>query len=293
MPRGIIFHAALKNGGGWNLGPITAASPLYYLRSDGKVLADFALTASGVSDQVMFDVLLSKHLAPYELATGAKGLLPLKYGASGWEVRTGPALAALGGSTAGAIKKALAANNNKTLDQFFARVDTNRKKLTNQRWTGQDWLVFASAGGKLPCAAYVRGDQIPCAKTIIDQTLYWGRVGSEDEAIYITALINSPAVIDVIVAHQPRGAFGERHIHKLAFDRTPMFDPTNPKHCAVVKAARALLSAWSVRRMQSDIQQLLSPDKHMITRRKKIRAAIESLPGWTAYARAVAAVYGL
>lgn len=291
MPRGIIFHAAQKNGAGWNLGPITAASPLYYLRSEGKVLADFALTASGVSDQVMFDVLLSKHLAPYELASGAKGLLPLKYGSSGWEARTGPALAALGASTAGAIKKALAANHNEALDQFLARVDTDRKKLTNQGWTGQDWLVFASAGGKLPCAAYVRGDQIPCSKTIIDQTLYWGRVGSEDEAIYITALINSPAVIDVIVAHQPRGAFGERHIHKLAFDRTPMFDPTNPKHRAVVKAARALISEWSTRRKKSDIQQLLGPENHMITRRKKIRAALKSLPAWTPYERAVADVY--
>lgn len=132
MPRGIIFHAAQQSGAGWNLGPITAASPLYYLRSDGKVLADFALTASGVSGQVMFDVLLSKHLAPYELAKGAKGILPLKHGPSGWDVRTGPALAALGASTAGAIKKALSANN-ETLDQFFARVDTDRKKLSRNK----------------------------------------------------------------------------------------------------------------------------------------------------------------
>lgn len=291
MPRGIIFHAAQKSGVGWNLGPITAASPLYYLRSEGKVLTDFSLTASGVSNEVMFSVLLSKHLAPYELAPGAKGLLPLKFGPSGWEGRAGPAIAALGASTAGAIKKALAANSNESLEQFFARVDTDRKKLTSQAWKDQDWLVFASAGGKLPCAAYVRGDQLPCSKTIIDQTLYWCRVESEDEAIYITSLINSPAVIEVIVAHQPRGAFGERHIHKLAFDRTPTYDPGNPKHRAVIKAARALLAEWSRRRRKADVQSLLSPEKHMITRRKKIREALESLPAWEAYRRAAAAVY--
>lgn len=294
MPRGIIFHAAKKTYATWTLEPIiTASSPFFYLRSEGKVLKDFALTAKGISDQVMFDVLLSKHLAPYELAPGAKGLLPLKYGSSGWEMRTEPELAAFGASTAGAIAKALAANNNETLEKFFARVDTDRKKLTNQGWTDQDWLVFASAGGKLPCAAYVRGDQIPCSQTIIDQTLYWSRVGSEDEAIYIAALINSPAAIDVIVAHQPRGAFGERHIHKLAFDRTPIFDPTNPKHCAIVKAAKALLTEWSQRRVKPDIRPLLSPEKHMITRRKKIREALESLPAWTDYKKAAAAVYGL
>jgi hypothetical protein len=292
MPRGIVFHASVKNGGNWNLGPINAGSPFYFLRSDGHRLKDFALNAIGVSDQVMFDVLISKHLAPYELAAGAKGLLPFQYGTDGWEPRTGPGIAALGGATSGAIKTALTAIN-ESIDEFFETVDTDRKKLSSQGWAGQDWVVVASAGGKLPCAAYVRGDQIPCGKTVIDQTLYWGRVATEDEAIYITALINSKAVIEVIKAHQPRGAFGERHIHKLAFDRTPVFDSSNPDHRAVVDTAKALLSEWATRRKQPDMQPMLSPQKHMITRRTKIRAALEQLPGWDAYQTACANLYGV
>nr|WP_301144031.1 hypothetical protein [Citrobacter freundii] len=292
MPRGIVFHAATKSSAGWNLGPINAGSAYYFLRSDGHRLKDFVLTATGVSDQVMFDVLISKHLAPYELAAGAKGLLPFQYGTNGWRPRTGPGIAALGGATGGAIKAALTAIN-ESVDEFFKTVDTDRKKLSAQGWTGQDWLVFASAGGKLPCAAYVRGDQIPCDKTVIDQTLYWGRVTTEDEAIYITALINSQAVIKVIKEHQPRGAFGERHIHKLAFDRTPAFDAANPDHRALVDAAKALLSEWATRRTQPDMQPMLSPQKHMITRRKKIRAALEQLPGWDAYQEACARLYGV
>jgi methylase of polypeptide subunit release factors len=292
MPRGIVFHAAAKNGAAWNLGPINAGSPFYFLRSDGHRLKDFALTAAGVSDQVMFDVVISKHLAPYELASGAKGLLPFQYGMNGWVPRTGPAIAALGGATSGAINAALTAIN-ESVDEFFETVDTDRKKLSGQGWTGQDWLVFASAGGKLPCAAYVRGDQIPCGKTVIDQTLYWGRVTTEDEAIYITALINSQAIIKVIKAHQPRGAFGERHIHKLAFDRTPAFDSTNPDHQVIVAAAKSLLSQWNIRRTQPDMQPMLLPQKHMITRRTKIRAALEKLPGWEAYQAACATLYGV
>lgn len=292
MPRGIIFHAATKSGPGWNLGPITAGSPFYFLRADAHRLKDFKLTAQGVSDKVMFDILISKHLAPYELARGAKGLLPFQYGAGGWEVRTGPGIAALGGSTSGAVNTLLKAIN-ETVDQFFETVDTDRKKLSGQGWTGDDWLVLASAGGKLPCAAYVRGSQIPCDKTVIDQTLYWGRVASEDEAIYITALINSPAVIEVIKEHQPRGAFGERHIHKLAFDRTPAFDLTDANHVAVVSSTRALLSQWANRRTQPDIQPMLAPEKHMITRRTKIREALEGLPAWCAYVNACATIYGI
>ncbi len=292
MPRGIVFHAAARSGSAWNLGPINAGSPFYFLRSDGHRLKDFKLTANGVSDQLMIDVLISKHLAPYELAGGAKGLLPFEYGASGWEPRTGPALAALGGATAGAVKTALAAIN-ESIGEFFKTVDTDRKKLSGQGWADGDWLVFASAGGKLPCAAYVRADRIPCDKTIVDQTLYWGRVDSEDEAIFITALINSPAVIEVIKAHQPRGAFGERHIHKLAFDRTPAFDSSNSTHIAVVMAGKALLSQWASRRSQADIQPHLAPEKHMITRRKKIREALEALPAWPTYEKATAALYGV
>lgn len=238
----------------------------------------------------MFDVLISKHLAPYELALGSKGLLPFKYGAAGWEARTGPSIAALGAATSGAINTVLAALN-KSVDEFFDMVDTDRKKLSVQGWTGADWIVFASAGGKLPCAAYIRGSQIPIQKTVIDQTLYWGKVASEDEAIFITALINSPAVIEVIKAHQPRGAFGERHIHKLAFDRTPAYNPSNQKHTAVVSTAKALLSQWATRKAQADIQAYLTPKKHMITRRKKIREALEALPAWGAYCTATASLY--
>lgn len=292
MPRGIVFHAVAKSGSGWNLGPISAGSPFYFLRSDGHVLKDFKLMASGVSDQLMFDVLISKHLAPYELATGSKGLLPFKYGVAGWEARSAPSIAALGAATSGAMNTALAAIS-KSVDEFFESVDTDRKKLSGQGWAGQDWIVFASAGGKLPCAAYVRGDQIPCYKTVIDQTLYWGKVPTEEEAMYITALINSPAVIDVIRAHQPRGAFGERHIHKLAFDRTPAYNPALSEHAAVVATAKILLAQWAARRLQADITPYLSSDKHMITRRKKIRTALESLPGWGGYAAAARAVYGV
>ncbi|MNJ22251.1 hypothetical protein D3C77_166190 [compost metagenome] len=290
MPRGVIFHAAQKAGLSWNLGPILPGSPLYFLRSEGKVLKDFALNSNGVSDQVMYDVLLSKHLAPWELAVGSKALLPFKRGTDGWLARTGSGVAALGASTAGAIKAALAATN-ETIDDFFLRVDTDRKKLTTQGWSEEDWVVFGPAGGKLPCAAYTRGDQIPCTKTIVDQTLYWGVVKSEDEAIYIAALINSPAVIDVIVSHQPRGAFGERHIHKLAFDRTPTFDPTSAKHVSVVNTAKVLLSQWADRRMEADIPPMLSPEVHLITRRKKIRTALEALPAWESYTEATRAIY--
>lgn len=260
------------------------------MRSEGKILKDFSLSACGVNDGVIYDVLLSKHLAPWELSVGSKALLPFQRSDDKWLARTGSNIAALGASTASAIKAMLTATG-ENIEDFFLRIDTDRKKLTTQSWSSEDWVVFGSAGGKWPCAAYTRGEQIPCSKTIIDQTLYWGVVKSEDEAIYITALINSPAVMNVIVSHQPRGSFGERHIHKLAFDRTPSYDQTSAKHLDVVRSAKDLMNQWANRRMEADISPMLSPSVHLITRRKKIRNALESLPAWEPYVAATQAIY--
>ena len=292
MPRGVIFHAVSKIATGWKLSPVSAGSPFHYLRVDGHVRKDFSLAAVGVSDQVMFDVLLSKHLAPYELAPGAKAFLPLAFGADGWSARTESSIAGLGAATSVAMKSVLSAIRD-SADGFFNRIESDRKKLSVQRWNDDDWIIVASAGGKLPCAAYVRGKIIPCDKTIIDQTLYWAKVSNEDEAIYIVGLVNCPAVKDLIQAFQPRGSFGERHVHKLVFDRTPPFDPGNDCHVRMVAATRELLDQWRLRRTASDIEPyVLSPEKSLIVRRKKVRAVLESLPAWNEYCGAAAAVYG-
>ena len=119
-------------------------------------------------------------------------------------------------------------------------------------------------------------------------------MSTEDEAIFITGLINSSAAIKVIRAHQPRGAFGERHIHKLVFDRTPKYDSTIPTHAAVVDATKTLLAEWEQRKNQPDIQPLLnSPQKHLITRRKRMREALAGLNAWDAYDDATHALYGI
>jgi hypothetical protein len=90
----------------------------------------------------------------------------------------------------------------------------------------------------------------------------------------------------------PIDAHSRWSVHKLAFDRTPAFDAANPDHRAIVDAAKALLSEWSTRRTQPDTQPMLSPQKHMITRRTKIRAALEQLPSLDAYQEACANFYG-
>jgi hypothetical protein len=75
------------------------------------------------------------------------------------------------------------------------------------------------------CAALVEN---PTA--VIDHTLYWGAVSSRDEGFYLCALLNSPAITDLV---RPLMSYGkdERHIDKHVWKLPiPLFDDSNPVH---------------------------------------------------------------
>ncbi len=76
---------------------------------------------------------------------------------------------------------------------------------------GDGWLVFMGAGGSNVCAAYALASALPQDRTVIDQTLYWTEVATKDEAVYLTGLLNSTAINQVIREFQPVGQFGATH----------------------------------------------------------------------------------
>jgi methylase of polypeptide subunit release factors len=296
MPRTLIFHALTKaNGGCWNVAPILASSPCYYLKADAKNHKTFTLTANGVSDDFFFDVLMSHHLTPFEIGDGAKGLLPIHRDPSGiWTPVSLSSLAVHGAPTIHAFNEILnALGSDATPETYFARIETDRKKLSIQSWDTHSWLVFMGAGGKNVCSAYAPASRFPGEKTVIDQTLYWVAVSSEDEALYLTGLLNSDAINIVIREFQPRGQFGERHIHKLPLGVTPPYNPEDASHADVVATTRQLLKEWqSLRNSNSQVQSYLNPNKSKLhIRRKSLRPMLEALPSWEAYNIACAAVY--
>lgn len=248
MPRTLVFHSFARGRavGTWNAAPITTASSERYLKADAKTHKSFSLTASGLSDKVLFNVLLSHHLTPFDIGDGAKGILPItRTGTSGWVALTSTQIASMGAATSNAFNAILSAlGAGATTQGYFDRIDTDRHKLTNQSWT-KGWLVFMGAGGSNVCAAYAPAARFPQDKTVIDQTLYWAVVPSEDEALYLTGLLNSNAVNSVIGQFQPRGQFGARHVHKLPLGATPPYDPSDPAHADVVAKTKLLLADWN------------------------------------------------
>ena len=115
-----------------------------------------------------------------------------------------------------------------------------RGKLVKQIFGSQGHLIVAGAGGKHICAAC-----LPVADAqdlIIDQTLYWKVIIAADEVWFWVAMLNSHAMTEAIKPFNPKGAFGERHIHALPYYLMPAFDSANENHVRIAWLARQAAS---------------------------------------------------
>lgn len=295
FPRTAVFQQTTRNGARFDLSKIDRANgSLAYLVKDAKTHKDFHIVAKGVDGKYLFDVLLSNHLTPFDLAPPAKGWLPLERDKGAWIPASPVSIAKSGPSTQGAFSKffSVAAANSFA---YFSRIDTDRKKLSSQCFPQEGWLVVMGAGGKLVCAACADISDFDLEKLIIDQTLYWVVVPTEDEALYLTGLLNSEAINLVIEQFQPKGQFGERHIHTLPFGATPPYNSMDAAHTDVVAKTKLLIAQWKMDRAANPLvfKGLLDPNKFLSSRRTSLRARLKLLSGYPAYESACRSLYGV
>jgi SAM-dependent methyltransferase len=95
------------------------------------------------------------------------------------------------------------------------------------------WRVAYTASGNTLAAAMIR-DHLG----IIEHKLYWARTETRDEAQYLTAILNAPALSQLVRPFQSVGAFGPRDFDKYVWQSPiPLFDPDNALHAHVVSLA--------------------------------------------------------
>jgi hypothetical protein len=163
-------------------------------------------------------------------------------------------------------KKLKRVGQGKSLQQ---RID-ERGKLAKQVFGSAGYLIVAGAGGKHICAAC-----IPVAKAqnlIIDQTLYWKVIMSKKEAWFFVGMLNSHAMTEAIAPFNPKGGFGERHVHALPYRLMPAFDPSNEDHLKIAELARGL-TAITNSILAAD-KYLTDPNHSLTHRRMKVRALL-------------------
>jgi hypothetical protein len=128
----------------------------------------------------------------------------------------------------------------KKLESWIKR----KNKLTDQSAKGHPNLVVFGAGGTNICAAVINttSSEFPFVN---DQTLYAWEASSADEANYVCGMLNSQAINIAIKGHQPKGKFGEQHIHKLPLSLIPRFRPLDQTHMALAKESKRVTDAAS------------------------------------------------
>jgi hypothetical protein len=123
------------------------------------------------------------------------------------------------------------ANRGSTRLSLRERIDY-RRGLTLQFPAAPNRVVYTS-GGQYLAAAHV-DDQ----RAVIGSDLYWAATATPDEARYLTAILNSPAITRLVAPMQSRGEHNPRHFHKYVWRLPiPIFDGENPLHQRLVTAA--------------------------------------------------------
>lgn len=299
FPRTVWFHdITLTTGAGGRkvakIAPICgSSSPFFYLVDAAKKCKTFRASSCTVDGEWIFPVLLSKHLAPFHIASPGLALLPLSKSPAGkWNPANSTSIA-LDRSAKRFFETAFSALKDVwkerpiTASVVFDRINTKRGKLVEQSLPRKGYLVVFGAGGSIVCSAYAGLSTLHPEKLIIDQTLYWQVVSSKEEAVFLVGLLNSNALNELIQPFQPQGLMNERHIHTLAQAALPKWSQTDKKHTEVVVQTDRLISELtSVIASDLKLRKMLSPSEPLIARRTAIRDAIAQLPTYPAYEQA-------
>ena len=299
MPRNILFYETAQslNSQQYDVKSINrSTSPIAFTIKDAKKFQDFIITPRVLPKKLFFNVITSNLLTPFDVGEYQKALLPIKKNSQNVWVPLSTSEIALEGAIVQNTFDFIARTidpQRATLDAIYQLIDT-RGKLRQQVINESGYIVMTGAGGGKVCSSYIDISATDYSRLILDQTVYWTQVQSEDEALYLTGLLNSEAINSIIEDFQPRGAFGKRHVHKLPFGVTPPYDVNQASHKDVVAKTRALLTEYAELKTSATLQDLLNPNLGTLSRRRKLLAGfIKNLNSYKEYEESCRSLYGL
>ena len=89
-------------------------------------------------------------------------------------------------------------------------------------------------------------------------------------------MLNSDALTQAITPFNPRGAFGERHIHALPYRLVPPYDQAVEEHVRISELTEK--TAEIVRLIVAEDDYLRDPRRALHVRRSKVRKELKSTP---------------
>lgn len=277
MPRTAVCVEVLQNAGPeYRIDTPTRGSQWGFTIKSAKEMATERFPGQ-VAPRFIYRMAQSENLLPFVLGVHRAPLaLPALRAASGtWSILDETEIRRQGFTQtarrfAAINQKLESVGKGKSLQR---RID-ERGKLSKQVFGVAGYLILAGAGGKIICAACV-----PVAKAqdlVVDQTLYWKVVTDVNEAWYQVGMLNSAALTNATLAFNPKGDFGERHLHTLPYRMMPAFDAGNGDHSKIATLAKDI-AALAEGYCTTD-PYLADPTKALTARRRKLRALLEASP---------------
>ena len=125
---------------------------------------------------------------------------------------------------------------------------------------------------------------------VIDQTLYWKVFARSGDAWFYVAMLNSRAMTEAIMPFNPRGAFGERHIHALPYRLMPPFNPRNEDHVRIAELGEEI--AVTAQAIVENDPYLDDPNRALHVRRSRLRERLSVVPEMNELEELTAAALG-
>ena len=280
MPRCFFFFDYENNGQNYRIKSLTKDSKLGYFLQNMHVGAEKKYYCAGVPKSLFKPVVVSNNITAFSISSLPLALLPIEKIEGKWKPLSLVSQLALPRPTLNLLNKIdsdyKCMTNKKDL---FKNALDMYNKLTKQSHFDSEigkYLVLYGAGGSNLCSAYMK----ITGEIIIDQTLYWTVVDSEEEAIYLLAMLNCPKLNEIITTFQPQGLFGKRHIHTLPLDYIPVYDGENDNMNRLISITKLLIEEL----MNSLPSNLLDPNNgSLASRRRKISLIMTHLSSFIEY----------
>lgn len=234
VPRYQFFVNRVAGGG--KLGHAAGKQPVVSRRStlENPPWKDRPDLHGSVEKQYLHPTLLGESVAPFRMIAVFETVLPVAGGKllDQSEIDKSPGLAQwwkAANSDWDAYKTGRTRASGMTLAE---RLDM-MGGLTRQLGGAKHRVLYSKSGNTL---AAVRTDD---PDHIIDHALYLVPARNEPEAVYLTAVLNTPAVTAAVAQYQSRGLFGARHFDKYVWLLPiPRYDGNAPLHEKIVELGR-------------------------------------------------------
>ena len=116
-----------------------------------------------------------------------------------------------------------------------------RHKLSQQFPPPAHRVVYSASG------MYLAAARISDQTAVIEHSLYWAATAGINEARYLTAILNSDTLTQLVRPLQARGEHNPRHFDKYIFQLPiPLYDSGNPEHRQLAELAEHAEEAAAV-----------------------------------------------